>query len=124
MAFVIYRKGHFTEDLELHDGDNTLTLHVDLQVDAIMQKYVEITRLIDRLHGSKDEETEEKIKRFTDAVRDYFVLILGVDQAEQLFQFYGNNPAELLSDVLPFIVDKLNPAIAAAQRRMAKSYRK
>lgn len=124
MAFVIYRKNHFKEDLELHDGDNTLTLHVDLHVDAIMQKYVEITRLIDRLHGSKGDETEEKIKRFTDAVRDYFVLILGVDQAEQLFQFYGNNPAELLSDVLPFIVDKLNPAIAAAQRRMAKSYRK
>ena len=124
MAFVIYRKDHFKEDLELHDGDNVLTLHVDLQVDAIMQKYVEITRLIDRLHSSKGEETEEKIQRFTDAVRDYFVLILGVDQAEQLFQFYGNNPAELLSDVLPFIVDKLNPAIAAAQRRMAKSYRK
>jgi len=124
MAFVIYRKDHFKEDLELHDGDNVLTLHVDLHIDKIIQEYVDAVKLIDRLQASKDAATEEKIKQFTDAVRDYFVLILGVDQTAQLLDFYQNSPTELLSDVMPFITGKLNPAIAAAQRRMAKSYRK
>lgn len=124
MAYTIYRKNHFKDEITLHDGDKVMTLQVDIHIDQIMRDYVKVVELIDRVRAGQEKGAGDKTELLADAIRDYLVLLFGADQTERLLAFYEDSPAELLSDLLPYITDKLNPQIAAVQRRMAKSYRK
>lgn len=116
-------RNHVVEDLHLEDNGKTLDLHVDLNVDAILQRYAAAAKaLSDAQKATQGGLTEERVTALGEAILGIFEVIFGEKQAAQLVEFYDGAYTEMLADVAPFVNDVVAPKINEAQQRIMKRY--
>lgn len=116
-------RNHVVEDLHLEDNGKTLDLHVDLNVDAILQRYAAAAKaLSDAQKATQGGLTEERVTALGEAILGIFEVIFGEKQAEQLVEFYDGAYTEMLADVAPFVNDVVAPKINEAQQRIMQKY--
>ena len=117
------KRNHVVEDLQVEDNGKTLDLHVDLNVDAILQRYTEAARALANVQKEmRKGSTEERLAAFGAAIVDVFAVVFGREQTEQLVAFYDGAYTEMLADVVPFINDVVAPKINEAQQRIMAQY--
>ena len=117
-------RNHVIEDLELDDNGKKLTLHVDLNVDAMLSRYTQVAgELAKAQQEARKGLTEERVEALGTAILNLFVVIFGEDQAKQLVDFYNGAYTEMLADVTPFITDVVTPKVNEAQQRIMSRYR-
>lgn len=116
-------RNHVVEDLELDDNGKKLQLHVDLNVDTIMRRYLQVAgELAKAQQAVRKGMTEEKVEALGVAILNVFSVIFGDDQAKQLIDFYDGAYTEMLADVAPFINDVIAPKVSEAQQRIMHQY--
>lgn len=126
--YQITRTNHITDEIELHDGDKTLQVKVDLTVDQILQQY---NRDLQAILSSKDQiitlsddrEIEAATARLGAAIVAFFGLIFGQEQTEKILEFYGGNHNDMFADFLPYLVNEIMPKIQQAQEDIAARYK-
>lgn len=119
------KRNHVVEDLQIEDGGKTLDLHVDLNVDAILQRYIEAAKaLADAQREMRKGSTESRLAAFGAAIVDVFGVVFGKDQTEKLVAFYDGAYTEMLADIVPFINDVVAPKVTEAQQRIMAQYEK
>ena len=117
-------RNHVVEDLELDDNGKKLNLHVDLNVDTILRRYLEVAgELAKAQQDARKGLTEERVEALGTAILNVFSVIFGDDQAKQLVDFYGGAYTEMLADVTPFINDVVVPKVNEAQQRIMNQYK-
>ncbi|MBR3238655.1 MAG: hypothetical protein IKF99_09485 [Oscillospiraceae bacterium] len=118
------KRNRIVEDLELDDNGKKLTLHVDMGVDAILQRYTKAARVVaaaqQEVRNAPDNET--KVEKLGEAILKLFEVIFGADQTNQILEFYDGAYLEMLTDIAPFINDVVAPKITEAQQRIAGQY--
>ena len=116
-------RNHVVEDLHLEDNGKTLDLHVDLNVDAILQRYAAAAKaLSDAQKATQGGLTEERVTALGEAILGVFGVVFGEKQAAQLVEFYDGAYTEMLADVAPFVNDVVAPKINEAQQRIMQKY--
>lgn len=117
-------RNHVVEDLELDDNGKKLTLHVNLNVDTILRRYLKAAgELAQAQQAASKGSTEERIEALGVAILNLFSVIFGDDQAKQLIDFYDGAYTEMLADVTPFINDVVAPKVSEAQQRIMSQYK-
>lgn len=116
-------RNHVVEDLHLEDNGKTLDLHVDLNVDAILQRYSAAAKALSEAQkATQGGLTEERVTALGEAILGIFEVIFGEKQAAQLVEFYDGAYTEMLADVAPFVNDVVAPKINEAQQRIMQKY--
>ena len=117
-------RNHVIEDLELDDNGKKLTLHVDLNVDTILRRYLKAAGdLAQAQQAARTGPTEDRIEALGVTILNLFSVIFGDDQAKQLIDFYDGAYTEMLADVTPFINDVVAPKVSEAQQRIMSQYK-
>lgn len=117
------KRNHVTEELQVEDNGETLDLRVDLNVDAIMQRYVAAARSLAEAQKEIRKGTDEdRVQKLGAAIVELFGVIFGPDQTRRLVEFYGGAYTEMLADVAPFVNDVVAPKINEAQKRIMAQY--
>ena len=117
-------RNHVVEDLELDDNGKKLVLHVDLNVDTILRRYLQVAgELAKAQQAARSGLTEEKVEALGVAILNVFSVIFGDDQTKQLVDFYDGAYTEMLADVTPFINDVVAPKVNEAQQRIMQQYK-
>ena len=131
MAYTINKAPHVRDEVTIQDGDQTLTLTVDLYVDDVLAdisrvraELAEAQQKIRRLkqEGAGDAETIDAVNNLTGAATELFRLIFGEEQTIQIDQFYNGRTLSMLADFMPYFTDVILPAIKDAQKRLADTY--
>ena len=117
-------RNRVVEDLELDDNGKKLVLHVDLNVDKILRRYLQAAGALAKAQqdARKGDLTEERVQALGTAILDVFNVIFGETQAAQLVDFYEGAYTEMLADVAPFISDVVAPKVNEAQQRIMQKY--
>ena len=117
-------RNHVVEDLELDDNGKKLVLHVDLNVDTILRRYLQAAGDLAKAQQAarSGQTTEDKIEALGAAILNLFSVVFGDAQAEQLVDFYDGAYTEMLADVSPFISDVVAPKVHEAQQRIMQQY--
>jgi predicted naringenin-chalcone synthase len=117
-------RNHVVEDLELEDNGKKLVLHVDMNVDKILGRYLQVAgELAQAQRAVRAEQTDEKVEALGAAILNVFSVIFGDAQAKQLVDFYDGAYMEMLADVTPFINDVVAPKVNEAQQRIMQQYK-
>ena len=118
------KRNRVVEDLELDDNGKKLTIHVDMGVDAILQRYTQAARVLSAAQQEvrKAPDDEAKVEKLGEAILKLFETIFGADQTNQILEFYGGAYLEMLTDIAPFVNDVVAPKITEAQQRIAGQY--
>ena len=118
------KRNRVVEDLELDDNGKKLTLHVDMGVDAILQRYTQAARVLSAAQQEvrKAPDDEAKVEKLGEAILKLFETIFGADQTNQILEFYDGAHLEMLTDIAPFVNDVVAPKITEAQQRIAGQY--
>jgi len=117
------KRNHVTEELQVEDNGKTLDLHVDLNVDAIMQRYVAAARsLAEAQKEIRKGSDEDRVQKLGASIVELFGVIFGQEQTKQLVEFYSGAYTEMLADVAPFVNDVVAPKINEAQKRIMAQY--
>lgn len=117
------KRNHVVENLELDDNGKKLNLHVDLNVDSILRRYLAVAGELTRAQRDINKGlTEERVEKLGQAIIDVFGVIFGDEQTKQLIDFYDGAYTEMLADVAPFINDVVAPKVNEAQQRLMQNY--
>lgn len=118
------KRNRVVEDLELDDNGKKLTIHVDMGVDAILQRYTQAARVLSAAQQEvrKAPDDEAKVEKLGEAILKLFETIFGADQTNQILDFYDGAYLEMLTDIAPFVNDVVAPKITEAQQRIAGQY--
>lgn len=118
------------EELELlnEDGSVFQTIIVELKVDEIIKEFrakqLELIHAQQALKNSTSDK--EKIEKLGNAVISFFELIFGEKQSELIINYYEKNYTEMVTDIFPFINEKITPAITLAvneyKSKLSKNY--
>lgn len=122
--YTIKRAPKIRETLRLEDGEKTLEVKVDLDINEAVDRYWKyyenfcIAR--DAIQKSPSEVSQEQ---FGNAVLALFGFVFGGDQARDILSFYDGNYAEMLTDIAPFVLDVVYPKLREASKAHAKKVR-
>ena len=117
-------RNHVVEDLELEDNGKKLVLHVYMNVDKILGRYLQVAgELAQAQRAVRAAQTDEKVEALGAAILNVFSVIFGDAQAKQLVDFYDGAYMEMLADVTPFINDVVAPKVNEAQQRIMQQYK-
>lgn len=126
--YQINRKAHVVDEIQLEDSGKTLTVKVDLQVERILRDYNAAWTAIGRakqrireLNGADGLEDAEAA--LGSAIMALFGLLFGEEQVTAIMDFYGGAYLEMLADFVPYISEKIVPAIQKAQTDLAATYK-
>ena len=115
MAYQIHRKANISEDLEFFCKEDKLTIHVEINPDAIIREYrvnenaIIAARL--ELKKSAGEIDTSMYEAFGKAVIGLFNVVFSKEDTEKILEFYEGNYTEMMGDVMPFITEVVAPAI-------------
>ena len=128
MAYQINRKAHVVDEIHLEDNGKELTVKVDLQVERILRDYNAAWAKIGQAQVkirevSGTEHMDEAEAALGEAIMALFALLFGEDQVRAIMDFYGGAYLEMLADFVPYISEKIVPAVQKAQTDLAAKYK-
>lgn len=122
--YKIRRKQTIEESLVIEDskGETVLELPVKLHVDDILVSYNRLRSMLGEAqrHLQREPESEECMTAYGAAVLALLELVFGKEGSAKLLEYYENRYMELLEDVAPFIIDRIQPQMEAAMRERAE----
>lgn len=127
--YQINRKAHVVDEIQLEDNGKTLTVKVDLQVERILREYnaawTAIGKAQQKIQDIKTVEggEEEALVALGESIMALFGLLFGEAQTKAILDFYGGAYLEMLADFVPYISEKIVPAIQKAQTDLAAKYK-
>lgn len=127
--YQINRKAHVVDEIQLEDNGKTLTVKVDLQVERILRDYNAAWTAIGRAQQKiQDMKTvnggeEEAVVALGESIMALFSLLFGESQTKAIMDFYDGAYLEMLADFVPYISEKIVPAIQKAQTDLAAKYK-
>jgi hypothetical protein len=128
MAYQINRKAHVVDEIHLEDNGKELTVKVDLQVERILRDYnaawakIGLAQVKIR-EVSGTEHMDEAEAALGEAIMALFALLFGEEQVRAIMDFYGGAYLEMLADFVPYISEKIVPAVQKAQTDLAAKYK-
>lgn len=129
MAYQIKRENRVTESLELLDNNGNVaeTIDVDINIDAMLAEYRKAQNDIIRAEQKIKENPDNSYDLYGEAVISFFRVIFGTDGTERLLKYFQDNYTEMLTVVMPFVVDVIEPAVKKSvtdkKARMANNYK-
>lgn len=128
MAYQINRKAHVVDEIHLEDNGKELTVKVDLQVERILRDYNAAWAKIGQAQVkirevSGTERMDEAEAALGEAIMALFALLFGEEQVQAIMDFYGGAYLEMLADFVPYISEKIVPAVQKAQTDLAAKYK-
>lgn len=128
MAYQINRKAHVLDEIHLEDNGKELTVKVDLQVERILRDYnaawAKIGQAQEKIREmSGTEHMDEAEAALGEAIMALFALLFGEEQVQAIMGFYGGAYLEMLADFVPYISEKIVPAVQKAQTDLAAKYK-
>ncbi len=130
MAYTINRKAHVVDEIHLEDNGKELTVKVDLQVERIMRDYNaawakigQAQQKIKDLRTTTDGMAEAEAA-LGEAIMTLFALLFGKEQVTAIMDFYDGAYLEMLADFVPYISEKIVPAVQRAQTDLMAKYKR
>lgn len=121
----IERTRNFVDDLELVDGDKTLTIHLELDPERIIKDYraaqVDIVRATQAVKESPGDP--DAVSRVGEAVLALFSLVFGDQDAQRILDFYDGQYSQMVADILPFISGSIGPMVERVRKQRASNMR-
>lgn len=131
--YTIKKSAQIVDELKIEDGDNSLTLNVNIYVDDILAEFEEQRAAIAKaqsdlkaLKASKEADPTQigaALNSLNDATYALFELIFGKKQTDELVKYYNGRILTMLGDFLPYFSDVILPAIKKAQTDLANKYK-
>lgn len=114
MAYKVKKNNAIIEDLELLDDDtgSSLIIHVELKPMSIATEFRKANLELINAQKALDTNAEDKIEKFAGAVSTMFNVIFGESNAEKIISYFDNDCMEAAVQIMPFIAEKISPAIA------------
>ncbi len=113
MAYKIKKQHNIIEDIELLAEDNSvsMTIHVDINPDAIAKDYRHIQ--LELIHAQKavNNKSDNAFEQFEKAVISMFNLIFGEKNTDKLLEYFDGEYTEMSVQLAPFITNVVQPAI-------------
>lgn len=128
MAYQIKKADKITEDLELLDKDNNVTLivHVDIEVGKIAKEYRQIQVELANTQKLAENGDEQAIESFGNIVIKLFICLFGDENTQKILEYFENDYTEMAVQCMPFMFDVVQPAIEKYSRSkreiMANNY--
>ena len=107
-------------------GEIELSLPVNISIDTVLASYNRLRKILG--------EAQEKLRQKPECIeyQEYYgkvfvellKVVFGEDGCAKLLECYENKYDKLLSDVSPFIVERINPQINAAMTARSEKYRR
>lgn len=140
MAYQIGRAKTVQETLDLVDANGKVVKKITVKLDAdsiaadFARCYNEVIRkekIVRDLPKAAEESPVQMseidaekfnaaIEAFGSSILDLFGLIFGADQTQEILEFYDGKMMEMATQVVPFVVDVVTPAIKKANEQRMK----
>lgn len=107
-------------------GKVELSLSVNIAIDDVLASYNRLRRLLGEAQEKlrHDSECIEYQEYYGKVFVELLKVVFGEDGCAKLLECYENKYDKLLSDVAPFIVERINPQINAAMTARSEKYRR
>lgn len=126
--YKIQRKQTIKDELVIcgRTGEEELVLQVNLRVDDVIAQYNRLRCLLGeaQMELQKDPNDEVCLAKYGYTVLALFEVVFGSEGAQKLVDYYENRYTEMLEDVAPFIVDRIQPQMSAAMKERAAKFQK
>lgn len=128
MAYQIKKSDRITENLELLDSNNnvTLTIHIDIEIGRIAKEYRQLQIELAEAQNMTSQGNEMAFEVFGNAVIKLFRCIFGDENTQKILEYFENDYMEMAVQCMPFISDVVQPAIEKYSRSkreiMANNY--
>lgn len=113
MAFQIKKQRKLIEDIELLADDDSvaMTLHVEINIDAIAREYRLTQAKLAAAQKKAAEQSTEALEEYGNAVIAMFTLVLGEENTEKALEYFENKYSEMAIQLMPFVTNVVQPAI-------------
>lgn len=107
-------------------GKVELSLPLNIAIDDVLASYNRLRRLLGEAQEKlrQDSECIEYQEYYGKVFVELLKVVFGEDGCAKLLECYENKYDKLLSDVAPFIVERINPQINAAMIARSEKYRR
>lgn len=121
----IERTRNYVDDLELADGDKTLTIHLELEPERIIKDYraaqVDIMRAY--REAEKSPKDPDAVSHVGDVVLTLFTLIFGERDTQRILDFYDGQYSQMVADILPYISGSVGQAVERVRKQRINNMR-
>lgn len=128
MAYQIKKSDRITENLELLDSNNnvTLTIHINIEIGRIAKEYRQLQIELAEAQNMISQGSEQAFEAFGNAVIKLFRCLFGDENTQKILEYFENDYTEMAVQCMPFISDVVQPAIEKYSRSkreiMANNY--
>lgn len=122
--YVIKRRERLTDKLQLVEGERTLEVPVEIDIDKAIANY---WKYYENLHLAQEQlkksDTVEAQQAFGTAFLLMLEFLFGTEWAGKMLDFYDGRHSELLIDLYPYIDGHIYPLLKKASKEKAKQAR-
>lgn len=113
MAFQVKKQQKIIEDIELLADDNSVavTLHVEINIDAIARKFRLTQVKLAEAQKKAASQSDEALEEYGNAVIAMFNLVLGEENTKKALEYFERNYSDMAIQLMPFITDVVQPAL-------------
>lgn len=115
----IKRTRPFVDTLELEDEDKQLTIAVNIHFErsAPLIRKAQVALIEAEKAIQQDKKNPNNLEAYGNAVIALFAAVLGEQEAGKILQFYEGQYTDMLTDILPYILYNVLPAMQLYQRQ-------
>ena len=115
----IKRTRPFLDTLELEDEDKQLTIVVNIHFErsAPLIRKAQVALIEAEKAIQQDKKNLNNLEAYGNAVIALFAAVFGAQEAGKILQFYEGQYTDMLTDILPYILYTVLPAMQQYQRQ-------
>ena len=115
----IKRTRPFVDPLELEDGDKQLTVSVSVHFErsAPLIRKAQMALIEAEKAIQQDKKNPNNLETYGNAVIALFAAVFGEQETGEILQFYEGQYTDMLTDILPYILYTVLPAMQLYQRQ-------
>lgn len=115
----IKRTRPFLDTLELEDEDKQLTIAVNIHFErsAPLIRKAQVALIEAEKAIQQDKKNPNNLEAYGNAVIALFAAVFGEQETGEILQFYEGQYTDMLTDILPYILYTVLPAMQLYQRQ-------
>ena len=115
----IKRTRPFVDTLELEDGDKQLTVSVSVHFErsAPLIRKAQMALIEAEKAIQQDKKNPNNLETYGNAVIALFAAVFGEQETGEILRFYEGQYTDMLTDILPYILYTVLPAMQLYQRQ-------